>query len=75
MPALISLKPTEELRGVAAAELTGAGLMAMDGVGDLADSDWDEETGVGFWERDEDDADGLAPVSTDGMGISGPGIP
>jgi len=75
MPASISLTPTEELGGVAAAELQGAWLMAMEGVGDLADSSWDEETGVGFWEGDENEAEGLAPSSTDGMGMSDPEIP
>ena len=48
--------------------------MAMEGVGDFADSSRDEETGVGFWEWDEHEADGLAPFSTVGMGMSDLGI-
>jgi hypothetical protein len=75
MSASICFKPTEKLCGGGAVGVTGAGLTAMEGVGDLADGSWDEEAGVGFGERDEDEAVSLAPFSTEGMGISDAGIP
>ena len=49
--------------------------MAMEGVGDLVDSSWDEGMEGEFWERDGHEADEPSPLSTDGMGMSDPGIP